>query len=83
MTDFPTSATELLMMEEQHTQAIRFGKQFRALVEAAEPALTFGVEWARKHMDDDHLVTLDHKDEMELAELVLRLCTALAAMEIK
>ena len=56
-------------------------KLLRKVVQAAEPAKDFGLEWAIAHQEDDHMVTMDHKDETALADLVADLCKALAAYQ--
>ena len=47
------------------------------VVEAARAANEFNREWVVKLQRDDHMVTLDHKDEMELADLVVSLIDTL------
>ena len=56
-------------------------KALRKVAEAAEAANDFGLDWAIAHQKDDHMVTMDHKDETALADLVADLCKALAAYQ--
>lgn len=55
--------------------------KLRAVVEAARMAEEYSAEWVEAHVYDDHLVTIDHKDEMDLATLVGALRDALAALD--
>ena len=60
------------------------------LVEAARVVAShadeYGKAWVRAHEKDDHLCNLDHKDEMDLADLVeecLALSSTLRSIEEK
>lgn len=61
---------EVLQTQVQQAQAALF---------AIRQAVPFGRAWALEHQRDDHMVTLDHKDEIDLAEFVLAVHTALQA----
>jgi len=48
-------------------------KALRAKLEAIEALVYPGLyspEWIAEHKEDDHMCTLDHKDEIEYAELI-------------
>ena len=53
----------------------------QAVIQVARFAEEFGIEWAKEHQKDDHMVTLDHKDENGLADLVHDLCVAIARLD--
>lgn len=52
--------------------------RLRDAFQTVREALTFSRAWAAEHAVEDHCVTLDHKDEVDLARLVLAVHQAVA-----
>ena len=56
--------------EEDLRALLRLVRHTREIVRDLRAAIPFSRGWARDHAANDHLVTLDHKDEQALAEFV-------------
>ena len=51
------------------------------LLKALELFNEWGPEWIKEHQKDDHMITLDHKDEIWLADMIEKQKKALSAFQ--